>query len=70
MRVAVTHHHRMLGAEALGEAVGDVDRAVAPAGAAHGDRDRGALVEREARDPALQEGGDVLDEEVGLGLGR
>ena len=61
-------HHLVLGSEALGELVGDVHRAVAPAGAADRDGERGALVEDEGRQPALQEALDVLDEDAGLGL--
>src|SRR6188508_600866 len=68
VRVAVAQYHGVLGAEALGERVRDVDRAVAPAGAADGDGDGGALVEHEARDPALQERLDVLHQQVGLRL--
>src|SRR5690349_7242070 len=66
LQVPMAQHHLVLGGEALGELVRHVHRAVAPAGAADRDRERGALVEHELRQPALQEPLDVLDVELGL----
>src|SRR5436853_157051 len=67
-QVPMPHHDLVLRREALAELLGDVDRPVAAAGTADRDRDRGALVEHEARQPALQETLDVLDEDFGLRL--
>src|SRR5579859_1329152 len=67
-QVAMPQHHGIVRCEALGELVGDVHRPMAPARAADRDGERGALVEDEAREPALQEPLDVLDEDAGLGL--
>src|SRR5690349_12807924 len=69
-QVAVPQHPMALAREARSELLGAVDRAAAPAGAADGHRDGGALVQQEARQPARQELRDVLDEEVGLRLAR
>src|SRR5258708_10181168 len=67
-QVAMAHHHLVLGGEALAELLGDVDRAVAPAGAADRDGERSPLVEHEARQPALEEALDVFDQESRLPL--
>src|SRR5258706_10950861 len=68
LEVAMPQDDLVFGVEAPGELVGDVDRAVAPSGAADGHDDGGALVEHEARQPALQESLDVLDQEARLRL--
>src|SRR6185312_11041364 len=67
-QVPMPQHDGILGREALGELVGDVDRAMAPARASDGDGEGGALVEDEARQPALEEALDVLDEDARLRL--
>src|SRR3954469_2412531 len=63
LQVAVPQHDGIVGFEGAREALGDEYRAMPPAGASDRDRDGGALVEDEARQPALQEALDVLDEE-------
>src|SRR5665213_452689 len=60
--VAVAQHHLVLAREALGELCCDVHGTVPAACAADRHRERGALVEHEARQPALQEALHVLDQ--------
>src|SRR6185312_13531691 len=68
LQVAMPQHHGIVRREALGELVGDVHRAMAPARASDRDRERRTLVEHEPRQPSLQETLDVLDEDSRLRL--